>query len=167
MEILCSRREDEVGECDGKNRHAEEESIGDSLRAFFGLSLICRKRHPFAIDVSARLVFFHVAGSLAVVAPAERVSNSPTAARIICRSSDHAAVKRPPLRVAFARSSISRQLNNSHNRSHRPRLAANPTRSVAKSSTSRHRDQRQRRTARPRRRSGDYGIDGNERTQTG
>ena len=95
MEILCSRREDEVGERDGKNCHAEEESIGDSLRAFFGLSLIRPKGHPFAIDVPAPRVFFHAAGSLAVVAPAGgqqlfygRVNNLPV---FRSRSSETAA----------------------------------------------------------------------------
>jgi len=42
--VLCPRGEDEVGERDGEYRHAEEESVGDPLHLFFGLSLILRKR---------------------------------------------------------------------------------------------------------------------------
>jgi hypothetical protein len=39
--------------------------FGECHNLFFGVSLILRKRHPFANDFSARLVVFHVRGSLA------------------------------------------------------------------------------------------------------
>jgi hypothetical protein len=39
--------------------------FGECHNLFFGVSLILRKRHPFANDLSARLVVFHVRGSLA------------------------------------------------------------------------------------------------------
>jgi hypothetical protein len=37
--------------------------FGECHNLFFGVSLILRKRHPFANDFSARLVVFHVRGS--------------------------------------------------------------------------------------------------------
>ena len=58
--------------------------------------------------------------------------------------------------------SVSRLLSSirsTRSRSRRPRPAASPTASVAKSNTSRHRDQRRRRMAPPRRRSGDDQTD--------
>jgi hypothetical protein len=36
--------------------------LSEGCSLFFGLSLILRKLHPFADDLSARLVFFHVRG---------------------------------------------------------------------------------------------------------
>ena len=39
--------------------------FGECRDLFFGLSLVLRKRHPFANDFSARAVVFHVHGSLA------------------------------------------------------------------------------------------------------
>ena len=39
--------------------------FGECHNLRFGVSLILRKRHPFANDFSARLVVFHVRGSLA------------------------------------------------------------------------------------------------------
>jgi hypothetical protein len=39
--------------------------FGECHNLFFGVSLVRRKRHPFANDFSARLVVFHVHGSLA------------------------------------------------------------------------------------------------------
>ena len=50
-------------------------------------------------------------------------------------------------------------IRSTRSRSRRPRPAASPTASVAKSNTSRHRDQRRRRMAPPRRRSGDDRTD--------
>jgi hypothetical protein len=38
--------------------------FGECRNLFFGLSLFLRKGHPFANDFSARLVVFHVRGSL-------------------------------------------------------------------------------------------------------
>jgi hypothetical protein len=38
--------------------------FGECRNLFFGLSLFLRKGHPFANDSSARLVVFHVRGSL-------------------------------------------------------------------------------------------------------
>jgi len=38
--------------------------FGECHNLFFGLSLFLRKSHPFANDFSARLVVFHVRGSL-------------------------------------------------------------------------------------------------------
>jgi len=167
MEILRLRRKDEVGECDGEYRHAEEESVDDPLHLLFGLSLIRRRRYPSANDCSARLVCFHVAGSLPYCSRStpQRLALRPRAA---CRSSDGAGgnAARSVLE-ASARQSVSRPLISSHTRSRRPRLGASPTVSAANSSTSCHRGQPRRRTAPPRRRrSGDYGIGGNERTRT-
>jgi hypothetical protein len=87
MVILRPRGKDEVGECDGKYRQAEEESVDDPLYPFFGLSLIRRRRHPSANDCSARLVCFHVAGSffLCRIVPAaatSRVSGFPISAAV-------------------------------------------------------------------------------------
>ena len=67
-DLVRPRGEDEEGERDGEYRHAEEESIGDPLRVVFGLSPILRRSRPFAHDVSAQPVFFHVAGSLLALA---------------------------------------------------------------------------------------------------
>jgi hypothetical protein len=39
--------------------------FGECHNLFFGMSLILRKRHPFANDFSARFVIFHIRGSLA------------------------------------------------------------------------------------------------------
>jgi hypothetical protein len=39
--------------------------FGECHNLFFGVSLVLRKRHPFANDFSAGLVVFHVRGSLA------------------------------------------------------------------------------------------------------
>ena len=66
--VLCPRGEDEVRECEGEYRHAEEERIGDPLHVVFGLPLILRRSHPSANDVSALPVFLHVAGSLLALA---------------------------------------------------------------------------------------------------
>jgi len=38
--------------------------FGECCNLFFGLSLCVRKSHPFANDFSARLVVFHIRGSL-------------------------------------------------------------------------------------------------------
>jgi hypothetical protein len=38
--------------------------FGECYNLLFGLALILRKRHPFANDLSARLVVFHVPDSL-------------------------------------------------------------------------------------------------------
>jgi hypothetical protein len=39
--------------------------FGECHNLFFGMSLVFRKRHPFANDFSARFVVFHIRGSLA------------------------------------------------------------------------------------------------------
>jgi hypothetical protein len=39
--------------------------FGECHNLFFGMSLILRKRHPFANDFSSRFVIFHIRGSLA------------------------------------------------------------------------------------------------------
>jgi hypothetical protein len=39
--------------------------FGECRNLFFGMSLIPRKRHPFANDFSARFVVLHIRGSLA------------------------------------------------------------------------------------------------------
>ena len=64
MATLRLRRKDEVGERDGENRHADEESVCDPLHLLFALSPICRRCQPSMNDRWERLVYFHVAGSL-------------------------------------------------------------------------------------------------------
>ncbi len=56
--------------------------LGKGPGPFRRLSLILWKRYPLANDLSARLVVFHVRGSLGrnFPRPAARVSESPTAA---------------------------------------------------------------------------------------
>jgi hypothetical protein len=55
--------------------------FGECRNLFFGLSLFLRKGHPFANDFSARLVVFHVRGSLGYQSvTVGRVRASPTTA---------------------------------------------------------------------------------------
>ena len=61
--------------------------FGECRNLFFGLSLFLRKGHPFANDFSARLVVFHVRGSLGYQSvTVGRVRASPTVVPPFARS---------------------------------------------------------------------------------
>jgi hypothetical protein len=65
--------------------------FGECDNLFFGLSLVLRKCHPFANDLSARVVVFHVCVSLADLnlgGPRARPRSTPSIRHIVVEPRD-------------------------------------------------------------------------------